>query len=120
MVKVFNTNKIVFLMIMVSSFAQFGNATGKTTLYDQFKGQPGNFERTKGDLEKCQADVVDLAWEGDESNKVLRLGAKLVFAHLEQTSFVSEGLKSCTYKTITKVTDAQVSQIFIDECPNKT
>lgn len=119
MLKILFKNVELFFFVVVCGFSLSGNSAGKAALYNQLQVTPGKYEKIKGDLDKCQADVVDLAWEGDEANKVLRVGEKFIFAHLEQTSFTSPGLNSCNSKTITSVTDKQVIQARVDECPNK-
>ncbi len=119
MFKLLVKNAEMIFFIVVCGFSLSGNSAAKGALYNQLKVIPGDYEKTQGDLEKCQADVVDLAWEGDESNKVLRLGQKFIFAHLEQTSFVAAGMKSCNSKTVTSLSEKIVSQLMSNECPDK-
>ena len=119
MFKILVKNVEVFFFVVVCGFSLSGNSAGNAALYSQLKLTPGNYEKTKGDLDKCQADIVDLAWEGDDANKVLRIGEKFIFAHMEQSSFISPALNSCTSKTMTSISDKQVVQARVDECPNK-
>lgn len=107
------------LFLLTFFVCQTINAQVPEALREKLGFQTGNYRLVRGDEDNCLGDL-DLAYEGDAQNSVLRLGQKFIFSHIESTTFKEPGAPGCEFSTINETDTKSLVQVTRYRCKEKS